>query len=261
MIFEINGLKFAYNGKSVLNDLNFKINEGEMVAILGPNGSGKSTLLKCIDHILRPKEGKIVINNKQLSTYSRNDLAKEIAYVPQSEGTPFPSTVYDTVLLGRKPHIEWKPLTKDKEIVSSILDKLELTAFTLRKINQLSGGQRQKVYLGRALAQKTPMLLLDEPTANLDPKYQLEVMGLLKQQAEKGVSILIAIHDINLAIKYCDKIILLKEGKIHAHGGIEVITKKNLEEIYEIDLEILKHNGSIIVIPEKPINQIKKEAK
>jgi iron complex transport system ATP-binding protein len=251
MKLTINDISFSYNGIPALQDINLEILPGELVAILGPNGSGKSTLLRCIDRILTPQKGIIQINEKNIQKMSRREIAKKIGYVPQLEKTPFPSTVYDTILLGRKPHIDWRPRKEDNEIVTNIMSTLDLVDLTLRKINELSGGQRQKVFIGRALAQKASILLLDEPTANLDLKHQLEVLELLKEQAEEGVSIIIAIHDINLAMKYCNKIILLKEGLIHAAGGREIITENELEEVYDIKIKIIQYNQRRIIIPEK----------
>ena len=255
MKLNINDIEFNYNASPVLNGLTFQVEQGEFVAILGPNGSGKSTLLRCIDRILKPRNGTILLDNENIETMNRKNIAKKLAYVPQVESNTFPTTVYDTILLGRLPHIQWIPTRSDKEIVTDIIEKLQLTPFTLRKINQLSGGQRQKVFIGRALAQKAPILLLDEPTANLDLKHQLEVMALLHEQTKQGVSIVIAIHDINLALKYCQKIILLKNGTIHAAGGKEIITEKNMEEVYEIKASITENAKGIFVIPEESLGE------
>ena len=253
MKLTIDEIEFSYNSTPVLNGLKFQVEQGEFVAILGPNGSGKSTLLRCIDRILKPKNGIVLLDEDNIETMNRKNIAKKLAYVPQVETNTFPTTVYDTILLGRLPHIEWMPTKSDKEIVTDIIEKLQLAPFTLRKTNQLSGGQRQKVFIGRALAQKAPILLLDEPTANLDLKHQLEVMALLREQTKQGVSIIIAIHDINLALKYCQKIILLKDGTIHAAGGKEIITEKNLEEVYEIKASITENAENIFVIPEESL--------
>ncbi|MBD3192798.1 MAG: ATP-binding cassette domain-containing protein [Candidatus Heimdallarchaeota archaeon] len=250
MKLRIDGLEFSYDDKMVLEGISLNMDAGELVAILGPNGSGKTTLLRCIDGILKPKKGRVFIDGEQIGKMKRRAIAKKVAYVPQSEGTPFPITVYETILMGRKPHIDWRPTTKDKQIVATIIQELGLEDFTVRKINQLSGGQRQKVYIGRALAQDTPILLLDEPTANLDLKHQLEVLELLRQQAEQGACVILAIHDINLALKYCKKIILLKEGRIYAAGGREIVSEENLADVYGVKVTISNHKEQLFVIPE-----------
>ncbi len=251
MKLEINNIKFSYNSTPVLDHVTLKLGCGEVLAVVGPNGSGKSTLLKCIDQILKPQHGAIMINDKCIKDYKKEDIAKKLGYVPQGNGSSFPTTVFDTILLGRKPHIRWGPTTKDLKIVSKIIDTLHLEDFVLRDINELSGGQRQKVIIGRALAQEPSILLLDEPTANLDLKHQLEVLKLVREQTSHGVSAIIAIHDLNLALRYSDKIVMLDKGKVFAAGGLEVLTPENIESVYDVKVRVIKDSGRILVIPEE----------
>jgi iron complex transport system ATP-binding protein len=249
---KVDNIWFSYNSAPVLDKVTFKLGCGEVLAVVGPNGSGKSTLLKCIDQILKPKSGVIRIEGKKINDYSNEDVAKKMGYVPQSNGKSFPSTVFDTILLGRKPHIRWGPTSTDFNIVSKVINSLKLEDLTLRDINELSGGQRQKVIIGRALAQEPSILLLDEPTANLDLKHQLEVLKLVREQANKGVSAIIAIHDLNLALRYSDKILMLDKGKVFAAGGLDVLTPENIESVYDVKVRVVKDNGRILVIPEEP---------
>ena len=252
MKLNINNIKFSYNSTPILDDVTFKLGCGEVLAIVGPNGSGKSTLLKCIDQILKPQCGVIMIDDKSIKDYKREDIAKKMAYVPQSNGGSFPATVFDTILLGRKPHIRWAPTSKDLKVVSKVINALKLENLVLRDINELSGGQRQKVIIGRALAQEPSILLLDEPTANLDLKHQLEVLKLVREQADNGVSAIIAIHDLNLALRYGDKVIMLNKGKVFAAGGLDVLTPENIESVYDVKVRVITDSDRILVIPEEP---------
>lgn len=248
-MLRIENLNFSYNGRLVLNNISLNTEPGDFLGIVGPNGSGKSTLLRNIDGILKPKNGEIYIDEKNQESLNRREIAKLIGYVPQKEGNIFPITVFETVLLGRKPHINWKETKKDKQIVAETLEKLHLGDFALRDINQLSGGERQKVYIARALVQRPKMLLLDEPTANLDLKHQIEVLDLLLETKKKGVTIIIAIHDLNLALRYCDRFIILSNGKVFASGKQEIINKKNIEMVYGVKVDVLNKDGQKIIIP------------
>ena len=252
MKLKIDNIKFSYNSTPVLDRVTLKIGCGEVLAIVGPNGSGKSTLLKCIDQILQPQSGAIMIDNNSIRDYKKEEIAQKLGYVPQGNGSSFPTTVFDTILLGRKPHIRWAPTSKDLKIVSKVIDKLDLEDLVLRDINELSGGQRQKVIIGRALAQEPSILLLDEPTSNLDLKHQLEVLKLVRDQADHGVSAIIAIHDLNLALRYSDKIVMLDKGKVFAAGGLEVLTPENIESVYDVKVRVIKASGRLLVIPEEP---------
>jgi len=245
----INNLNFSYNGSFFLKDINEHIEAGEFTAFVGPNGSGKSTLLKCIDRILIPDNGEILFNDKDISNYSREKVAKIIAYVPQSEGNIYPVTVFDAVLLGRKPYVNWAPSKNDFDKTAEVIEKLDLEDIALKEIYKLSGGQRQRVFIARALAQEPKVLLLDEPTANLDLRHQLEVLEILKLLSEKGITIIIAIHDLNMAIKFCSKFIMLNEGEIFATGGKEIITSENIKKLYGVKVKIINEDGEIIIIP------------
>ncbi|MHA1270943.1 MAG: ABC transporter ATP-binding protein [Candidatus Helarchaeota archaeon] len=248
-------IEFIYNnGIQALKDISFKIRFGDFIGIIGPNGTGKSTLLKILDGILKPKVGTVLIQGIKLNKYRLKELAKIIGYIPQNNTSIFPTTVFDTVLLGRKPYIEWgNPSKKDIEITAKILDKLNLGKIALRNINELSGGQLQKVLIARALAQQPSVILLDEPTANLDINHQLEVLNILRKETEKRICIIIAIHDLNLAIKFCNKFVILNQGKIAAIGGKEILTKSIIEKVFKVHVKIIKDGTDLFIIPKQPI--------
>ena len=246
---ELRNLHFAYNGSLVLKNINHHFESGKLISIVGPNGSGKSTLLKCMGRILKPQNGNILLDQKNITDFYADNLACKVAYVPQSEGSTFPATVFDTVLMGRKPHIQWSPQKRDLEITSRMIEKLDLANISLRSINNLSGGQRQRVFIARALAQEPEVLLLDEPTANLDLKHQLEVLKILKNLSMQGITVIIAIHDLNLALQYSDQFVLLKEGEIFANGGKEIISNQNIEYLYDVKVKIIEDEQNFIIIP------------
>lgn len=253
MKLEIDGVHFNYQSQSVLEDVNFRLDHGEVLALIGPNGSGKSTLLKCINRILKPQVGSILINGDLTTDYHQQEMAQCVGYVPQEEAKNFPTTVFETIMMGRKPYINFKAQDEDLEIVAEIIEELGLEDIAQRNINQLSGGQQQKVLVGRALAQQPEVLLLDEPTSNLDLKHQLEILNLIQAQIKDNISSVLALHDLSLAARYSDKIIILKDGKIFAAGGLEVLTPENLEAVYEVEVSVADVGGRKIIIPERPI--------
>ncbi|MCL6591322.1 MAG: ABC transporter ATP-binding protein [Firmicutes bacterium] len=251
MKLQVRDLRFSYQSEQVLDQIVLEVETGDFVSIVGPNGSGKSTLLRCIDGILKTKAGTVLIDGKNITAMSGTVLAQNIAYVPQSEGGGLPANVFETVLMGRKPYIAWSPGRDDLQKTAAVIEQLGLEELALRDINQLSGGQRQKVFIGRALAQDTGLILLDEPTANLDLKHQLEVLELLKAQTRKGIAVIAAIHDLNLAARYSNKVIMLREGAIFAAGGPEVLNQENIEHVYEVKVMIIKDKDRLIVVPEE----------
>jgi iron complex transport system ATP-binding protein len=248
---QIKNVTFSYNKTPVLDHINFSLGGGKILAIVGPNGSGKSTLLKCIDQTLKPQKGSILLDNQDIMRLKTEEVAKKLGYVPQSNGRSFPATVFDSILMGRKPYIKWAPTTNDLKIVANVIEKLGLQQLALRDINELSGGQKQKVIIGRALAQEPSILLLDEPTSNLDLKHQLEVLTLIKEQTKEKVSAIIAIHDLNLALRYCDKIVMLDKGTVFASGNMDVLTAENIESVYGVKVKLIMDSNRFFVIPEE----------
>ena len=250
MEVRVNDVSFSYNGCRALEHISFEVGNGDMLAIIGQNGSGKSTLLKCISRILKTDEGCIQINEIPLSLIPASRLSRTMAYIPQSEETTCGISVFDTVLLGRKPYIGSRPLAGDMELVADLLTRLELEQVAMRPLNTLSGGQRQRVFIARALAQQPAVLLLDEPIANLDINHQMKVMRLLQQLAGEGLIVIITIHDINMAARFCNKALMLKQGQVFASGLQSVYTPENIENLYDIQVEVLHHKDCICIIPQ-----------
>jgi iron complex transport system ATP-binding protein len=248
---EVNNISFAYRrtSRNVLEDISFAIQKNQCIAILGNNGAGKSTLLKCIDRICPAKKGAVLVDSKNVFNMKKNVVAQNIAYVPQMNKS-LNMTVFDLILLGRKPYIKWDATSEDRQIVFDIIQKMKLNDFALRNVSELSGGELQKVMLARALAQEPKLLLLDEPTSNLDPRNQHEVLQIIKKIAnEHDTCLAIVIHDLNLAIRYCDRFIFLKDSRIFSYGGLEIITPENIEEVYRIHVHIIQYMGVPVIVP------------
>lgn len=248
---KVNNITFAYerDGENVLEEVGFSIVSGECIAILGNNGAGKSTLLKCINRICPTKDGVVMVEGKNVYTLSPQIRAQQLAYVPQnSESSPM--TVFDAVLLGRKPYITWDASQQDRKITSQIIQQMGLSSFAMRKLNQLSGGEAQKVLLARALAQGPKFLLLDEPTSNLDPYNQHEVLRTVREIASQHkIAVAVIMHDLNLALRYCDKFLFLKDAEVFAYGAVEIVTPETIREVYNIDVDIIEHKGNRVIVP------------
>jgi iron complex transport system ATP-binding protein len=249
MILTVQGIRFHYPGRPVLEEASFAVEKGEVLAILGTNGAGKTTLLKCLNRILTPAAGTVLIKDEPTSAFSRNALAQKMGYVEQQRSGSR-ATVFNTVLLGRKPYIRWDITRNDMAIAAQALETLGLEEYALRYLDELSGGELQKVVLARALAQEPEILLMDEPTSSLDLKNQIEVVNLIRQiSRERGIAAVVAMHDLNLALRFADRFILLKDKTIYAAGGSEVMTPENIEAVYAVPVTIAVHNGSRVVIP------------
>lgn len=249
MKISVNNTYFSYNSVNVLDNICFTIEDSDFVGILGPNGSGKSTLIKCINRILRVKQGSILLGGKNIETLGLRHLARLVSYVPQYTNNKNTSSVYEILELGRCPYITWKLKTSDREVIEKVIEDLHLKPFLRKSFSQLSGGEQQKVKIGRALVQEPKVLLLDEPTNNLDLRHQVEVLSLLSEIVKnRGISAIMAIHDINLAAKYSYSVILLSKGKIVDIGKpANVINKQNIKNVYDIDVEIVVHKDSILI--------------
>ena len=249
MKLTIDNITFSYNGKPVLKNITREIPKGEFAAIVGPNGSGKSTLMRCIDGILKPRKGTVFVENEDIHHFDRHARARTFGYVPQEARNTPPATVFDTVMMGRKPYIGWSAKEQDKSITAQIIKQLNMEDIAMKDVNKLSGGQRQRVFIARALAQQPNILLMDEPTANLDLRHQLEVLKLLQNVTKENITTLVAIHDLNLAAQYCSTFIMLKEGKIFASGGKEILTRENIENLYNIRVNIFHDNENVFFVP------------
>ena len=251
-------LVFSYKGASgppVLDNVCIELAPSEILCLVGPNGSGKSTLLQCIDRILKPQHGSILLDRKEIMKMRQTEIAKKLGYVQQSVSRGFPTTVFDTVLLGRLPYLGWRSSEGDEKKVWAVLDMLEIEDLALKYFGELSGGQQQKVLIARALAQESDVMLFDEPTSNLDIRHQLEVMDIIKNIVKtQQISTIIAIHDLNLASRYSDKIILLKRGKIVGVGDpISVLTQDNIASVYGVETIVMNQSEAPYIIPVTPI--------
>lgn len=253
----VQNLEFAYRSTPVFSGMNMKIPKGSLVSVLGPNGSGKSTFLKCVDRILSPNDGKIYIDQEDVSSLERMELAKKISYVPQSSVRVFPHSVFEIILMGRRPHLGWTSSGEDEERVWDVITLLGLEDIALDPFNELSGGQQQKVLIARALVQDTDLMLLDEPTSNLDVWHQLDVMKIVSEMVnKKGITTLMAVHDLNMASRYSDLIILMKQGIIHAAGTPwEVLTPDHIAKVYGVEAKVHRQDdGNPVIIPIQQIN-------
>jgi len=239
-MIEVHSVSFRYHEDWVLQDVSFRVEKGEFVGVIGPNGSGKTTLLKILYRLLSPQKGEILFELVSMKKMGRADIAKRIAVVAQETHLLFPFSVLETVLMGRSPYLG--PLMfeseKDLEIAKKAMEWTKVLPFSERPMDELSGGERKRVFIARALAQEPEVILLDEPTTNLDIHHQMDFLDLiLTLNRERGLTIVMASHDMNIASEFCDRLILLQEGRIYKMGTPdEVITKENIEKVYGCEI-------------------------
>ena len=241
MSLRITDLSFSYDeNKKVLDRISFETKRGEVLGILGPNGTGKTTLLKCINGILKYQEGLVSFEDTNLSSLTSSELAKIIAYVPQYTNGSFPVNVVDTVLMGRIPYSQYYYSQLDKKIAFKIIEMMNLEDFSFRNIGEMSGGERQRVFIARALAQQPKIIIFDEPNSSLDLHNQLFILNTIIDIAKSNdICIIMTIHDLNLASMFCDKILMLKNAHIFAYGDAQqVITESNINEMYKVRTKV-----------------------
>lgn len=256
-MLRVDNVSFAYreHAPPVLDRVSIEVRSGELVGILGPNGSGKTTLLKLMAGTLRPSPGSVELNGRRLSGWSRREAARRIAYVPQETHAAFDFTVLDIVLMGRFPHLGPFALEgpSDLAIARQALEATGTARFEARAFSTLSGGEKQRVVIASALAQAADLMLLDEPTASLDLAYQLEVASLLRRlNRERGTTMAICTHDLNLAAALCDEVVLIKQGRVLAQGTThETLTAANIRTTYGVDADVRFHPqaGHLAVVP------------
>ncbi len=247
-MLSLSNLSVGYRkGELVLRDISFSLRQGGMLAIIGPNGAGKTTLLRCINAVLKPYTGVVEIEDRNVLKMHTREIARQIGYVPQNNKTGN-MTVFDSVLLGRNPHIGFRSSQEDLDKVGEVLSKLSLDHFVTRDTLELSGGELQKVCIARALVQEPRIFLLDEPTSNLDLKNQMEIMNIIRKiTTDNKLSAVMSIHDLNLAFRFADYLILLDKGSIIAHGSPHNITAGTLSEVYGVEVELIHRNGYVMV--------------
>lgn len=240
-VFSAKGLCFAYGNNPVLNDISFTINQGRFYGIVGPNGSGKTTLMDLLAGYKKPTGGEVFFREKRLGDYSSRELARSIAVVPQEFTINFPFTVGEIVLMGRHPHMTRfaRPSEIDLEIVYNSMKEIGVSEFENKYVTDLSGGEKQRVVLARALAQDTPVMLLDEPTSNLDIQHALHILQVASAKVASGRTVAAIMHDLNLAAAYCDELVFLKDGSIHAVGTVEAtLTPENVSQVFGVEAKI-----------------------
>jgi len=249
MKLSVANIDFSYNSHPVLSDVSFSLDYGQVMCVLGVNGAGKSTLLKCLNRILTPQVGSVMVEGEELLLLSQNRVARRMGYVPQRH----PETrlsVFEAVLMGRKPHIRWSLTPGDYALVENIIGEMGISHLAMRPVSDLSGGEIQKVIIARALAQSPSVLLLDEPTSNLDLKNQLEVMELIRRVVEdQGLSAVVAIHDLNIAARFADRFVFLKEHRIHAVCTQKDLTAETIRDVYGVEVTLANIDGHTLVVP------------
>lgn len=243
------------NGQEdILKGVSFKIPSGRMATILGPNGSGKTTLFKCISGLWHPREGAIFHGGRDITKLSAALRAGLIAVVPQEHDPPFPYTIADIVLMGRASHVTLfsAPSQKDIQAADVAMEQIGISHLRRRPYTKISGGERQLVLIARALAQETPILILDEPTSHLD--FRNSILILIKVRdivRQNGLTVLMTLHDPNLAMQFSDHVVMIAEGLVLAQGlPAEVLTPENLRLMYGLDVSVINHNGVNIICPE-----------
>ncbi len=237
---------FGYTNTPVLDDINLSISRGKFYGLIGPNGSGKTTLLDMLATTTRPDRGEVLFKNRPVASYRRQELARLIALVPQDFTLGFDYTVFDVVLMGRHPHIPRfsNPSAKDLDLVENALTLMDITSLRDRAVTDLSGGEKQRVVVARALAQDTEVLILDEATSNLDIRHTIEIMRVIYGRVVKtAVTVVAAIHDLNLAAAFCDELVVLDKGRIVAGGPVqEILTNELIRQVFSVEGHVYLHS-------------------
>jgi len=245
MELHVEGMKFGYTKKSlVVKGVSFSARSGQLISLIGPNGSGKTTIVKCINKILKPQSGTVLLDGKNVQKMQPLEMAQCISYVPQFTNSYISGSVMDIVMMGRRPYIKWKISPEDIEVVLSILQELELDHLAHEQFEELSGGQKQKILIARALAQKPELYLFDEPISFLDIKNQIDIMELARNMVVKEKkAVIMVVHDLNMAMHYSDQVILLKSGEVEAAGlPRAVLNHDHIHKVYGVNIKILEDN-------------------
>ncbi len=255
-MLKIEGLTVSYGKRRVLHSASLRVDSGEVLALIGPNGSGKSTLIRAASGVIPAESGTVQVDGRALADLSTMERARYLAVVPQARNMPPAFSVYETILLGRTPYLGWlgRAGEHDHERVRYALERTQLAPLADRLVGELSGGEQQRVLLGRALAQDTPVLLLDEPTTHLDLQHREGLVHLVRELAlSRELAVLMVLHDLNLASLYADRVSLLVDGQIHATGTpSEVLTEERLSQVYHVPVHIIPHPqyGNPLILPD-----------
>ncbi len=246
MAMTVEHLSFSYNSsREILTDISFSLPRGRSLFLLGPNGTGKTTLLKCLNHILNPTKGRVCIEGEDVAGFSAVKIARNIGYVPQYNNNVFSMNVIDTIMMGRIAFAGYQMKSHDKDVVFDLIDKLNLQDFAFRSIGEMSGGERQRVFIARALAQEPKFILLDEPTSSLDLKNQMFSLELITELCRsQNLGMILSIHDLNLTSLFADQVMILKNSKIYAYGKPEeTITEETVRSVYEVSAAVTTEDG------------------
>lgn len=247
---KVESLGFSYKSQHVFEDVSFECESGRILALVGPNGAGKTTLLKCINRLHNPTEGSVLIDGVNVKDIPRRDLARKVAYVPQAELVKFPISVFDAIMLGRRPHLEWRETQKDLDAVFEVMCQLNIDDLAAKSLDQMSGGERQKVMLAKAIVQEPEILLLDEPTTFLDMGYQLRIMEEIRKLVDdRGICAILTTHELNHALQYSEEVAILKDGHIMLNGSTELVDADIIRQVYGVDSMIHKLDGKPYVLP------------
>ncbi len=250
MKLSVESLFQGYDGKTVIEDIDFQADTGNILSILGPNGSGKSTLIKTLCNLHDPMKGQVNIDDHNIKDYTREELSKILGYVPQYYNYTQFTSVLDTVLMGRRPYINWDYTEKDLDIAEQAMMRMNIVDLAPKYINEISGGQLQRVFIARTLCQHPNFYIFDEPTSSLDLRHQIETMKIMREIVHKENSgMIIALHDLNLALRYSDKILMLSGKKIYSYGTPkETITPEAIKDVYGVEAEIIENERGPFVL-------------
>jgi iron complex transport system ATP-binding protein len=255
-MLKINNLSVFYGDRQILYDIQLEVKSGEILMLLGPNGAGKSTLIRSISGVIPIRNGNIFADQKDVTSLSTMERARHISVVPQAVSVPPAFTVWETVLLGRTPYLNFLGQTsaKDEAIARQALEQVDVFHLVEKRMNEISGGEQQRVLLARTLAQDTPILLMDEPTTHLDISHQVDLLKLITKQArEKNLTVLIALHDLNLASMFADRIAIVQNGLLCVAGTPqETLTSEIINSVYSVPVHVVSHpeTGAPFIIPD-----------
>jgi len=266
-MLKVSNISCSLNGKKILRNISFELFSGDCLGLVGPNGAGKTTLLRLISGLILPDEGRILIEGEDVRLLNRHRLSQKLAIVPQNTYISFPFSAFEVVLMGRHPYLGRfeREKREDLEKVEECMRLTKTWHLRNKRVTEISGGELQRVIIAQALAQDTPLLLLDEPTSHLDINNELEILEIISRlNKDKDKGVILVSHDLNLAARYCERLILLKEGKIFAEGKVEeVLTPENIRSVYHLNALVKKHplTGFVYTLPISLLKGEEKEGK
>ena len=254
MSLQVRNMSFGYGAKRVVDDLSFSVNAGEVVGLVGPNGAGKSTVIKLLTKVLKAESGEVIVDGKSFYGLSRLELARKLAVVPQLSDLPESFSAFEIVMMGRTPHLGFFSAETEEDFsrVETAMRRTETWQFKTRPVSELSGGERQRVLLARALAQEPDYLLLDEPTNHLDLRYQIEVLRFTRREVARGLGALVVLHDLNLAARICERLIVMYKGRLVAEGEpAEVLSEALIRDVYGAEVQLFRQpsSGFPVIMP------------